>query len=86
LRPGAGEFRAFAYDASLTFSQTITRAPASGYGSGRINTASTTEKMVVVAPTPSANVSVYQWESRKGTPSPVLWQRVLEVERQAVAL
>jgi len=25
---------------------------------------------------------VYQWESRKRTPSPVLWQRVLELERQ----
>jgi hypothetical protein len=24
---------------------------------------------------------VYQWESRKRTPSPVLWQRVLELER-----
>ena len=23
---------------------------------------------------------VYQWESRKRTPSPVLWQRVLELE------
>jgi transcriptional regulator with XRE-family HTH domain len=27
---------------------------------------------------------VYQWESRKRTPSPVLWQRVLELEGQAV--
>ena len=26
---------------------------------------------------------VYQWESRKRTPSPVLWQRVLELEGQA---
>jgi len=25
---------------------------------------------------------VYQWESRKRTPSPVLWRRVLELERQ----
>ena len=25
---------------------------------------------------------VYQWESRKRTPSSVLWQRVLELERQ----
>jgi len=25
---------------------------------------------------------VYQWESRKRTPSPVLWQRVLELERR----
>ena len=25
---------------------------------------------------------VYQWESRKRTPSPVLWQRVLELEGQ----
>jgi DNA-binding transcriptional regulator YiaG len=25
---------------------------------------------------------VYQWESRKRTPSPVLWQRVLELESQ----
>jgi DNA-binding transcriptional regulator YiaG len=24
---------------------------------------------------------IYQWESRKRTPSPVLWQRVLELER-----
>jgi len=27
---------------------------------------------------------VYQWESRKRTPSPVLWQRVLELEGQPV--
>ena len=26
---------------------------------------------------------VYQWESRKRTPSPVLWQRVLQLERRA---
>ena len=26
---------------------------------------------------------VYQWESRKRTPSPVLWQRVLRLERRA---
>lgn len=26
---------------------------------------------------------VYQWESRKRTPSPVLWQRVLQLERGA---
>lgn len=25
---------------------------------------------------------VYQWESRKRTPSPVLWQRVIELERR----
>ena len=25
---------------------------------------------------------VYQWESRKRTPSPVLWQRVLELDRR----
>src|SRR5262249_328691 len=28
---------------------------------------------------------VYQWEARKRTPSPVLWQRVLQLEPQAVA-
>ncbi len=27
---------------------------------------------------------VYQWESRKRTPSPILWQRVLEVEGRRV--
>jgi DNA-binding XRE family transcriptional regulator len=27
---------------------------------------------------------VYQWESRKRTPSPVLWQRVLELESEPV--
>ncbi len=27
---------------------------------------------------------IYQWESRKRTPSPVLWQRVLELESQRV--
>ena len=27
---------------------------------------------------------VYQWESRKRTPSPVLWQRVLELEGQPI--
>jgi hypothetical protein len=26
---------------------------------------------------------VYQWESRKRPPSPVLWQRVLELDGQA---
>ena len=29
---------------------------------------------------------VYQWESRKRTPSPVLWQRVLELEGQPASL
>ncbi len=28
---------------------------------------------------------VYQWESRKRTPSPVLWQRILDLERRPVA-
>jgi DNA-binding transcriptional regulator YiaG len=28
---------------------------------------------------------VYQWESRRRTPSPVLWQRVLELESQPAA-
>ena len=28
---------------------------------------------------------VYQWESRKRTPSPVLWQRVLELESEPAA-
>jgi DNA-binding transcriptional regulator YiaG len=27
---------------------------------------------------------VYQWESRRRTPSPVLWQRVLEMERRRI--
>jgi ribosome-binding protein aMBF1 (putative translation factor) len=29
---------------------------------------------------------VYQWESRKRTPSPVLWQRVLELEASRPAV
>jgi hypothetical protein len=27
---------------------------------------------------------VYQWESRKRVPSPVLWQRVLELEHRRI--
>jgi len=28
---------------------------------------------------------VYQWESRQRTPSPVLWQRILELDGQPAA-
>jgi transcriptional regulator with XRE-family HTH domain len=30
----------------------------------------------------AGKVVVYQWESRRRTPSPVLWQRVLELDRR----